>query len=738
MSTKVIDTIKPAGDFPVAEAHDIDVTGKRLDVVIEELEAETGGTKNYNDLENQPKVNGITLTGNKSTEDLGINIPTKTSQLQNDSNFLTEHQSLAAYAKKSEIPTIPQNISAFQNDAGYLTSHQDISGKADISAVESLSNRVFSTETEQASLSARMDAFTRLNEGSTTGDAELADARVSFNGVEYQNVGSAVRNQITDVRKDLSVFSANTVNELYFDKFANLFDKNSAVLDKTPKRGTGQTMYDFSDTEGGFSSEIYKVEPGDKLTFSTAWITVNYYDASGNFLSYTSANTISHIVPSDAAFMRFSVNQRNQMYFDDLVFTINRDLPEKPIKFHGESVMDACDRIRNYVEKKSPNLFDKNAIEYSKSYRRETGTSSINSTITSETTFISTQLWAVSEGDVIRVSRGWGTYLYYDENGVYIKSVSTADREFVVPSGVSYMRFHYGNQTDHMEDDFMMTINEPMPIKYTPYGYISEVGALDDRLSKVESAIVPNTDKAILILNFDQNLIEGDNRIAIMEQYGWKPSFVGGISPEITKEMLAKGWDLTSYWATSNVPADSQLSENSESALNACKLYVRTALDYYESNGFYNPTAWMCRQGKYGPTLGKALDFYGYKIVRTGHEGAFSRTLNADFTETNVNGIYSDNIEKVKSAIDTAVSNKSAVGVFTHYVVDDISEDRGYDCLKSVYVELMEYIKSLEVQGKLVVMNYREFYASQYPNQSHDNDYNRIIKRLNFIEGSHS
>ena len=64
--------------------------------------------------------------------------------------YLTEHQDLSGYAKKTDIPTVPTNISAFTNDKGYLTSipseyvtdselnrkgylteHQDISGKVD-------------------------------------------------------------------------------------------------------------------------------------------------------------------------------------------------------------------------------------------------------------------------------------------------------------------------------------------------------------------------------------------------------------------------------------------------------------------------------------------------------------------------------------------------------------------------------------------------------------------------------
>lgn len=62
-------------------------------------------------------------------------IPSKTSELTNDSGFLTQHQSLADYAKKTELPT---KTSQLTNDSGFLTQHQDLSAyakKTDIPSV---------------------------------------------------------------------------------------------------------------------------------------------------------------------------------------------------------------------------------------------------------------------------------------------------------------------------------------------------------------------------------------------------------------------------------------------------------------------------------------------------------------------------------------------------------------------------------------------------------------------------
>lgn len=57
------------------------------------------------------------------------------------------------------------------------------------------SERLKEIETERA----RIDQLTKMGEGSTTGDAELADIRVGNEGATYSNAGNAVRSQTKDV-----------------------------------------------------------------------------------------------------------------------------------------------------------------------------------------------------------------------------------------------------------------------------------------------------------------------------------------------------------------------------------------------------------------------------------------------------------------------------------------------------------------------------------------------------------
>ena len=68
-----------------------DKLGWHLDK-IESLIGGSGGTSDYNDLENKPSIAGVTLTGDKSLEDLGIQADAPTS-----SSIAPEYDNTATY-----------------------------------------------------------------------------------------------------------------------------------------------------------------------------------------------------------------------------------------------------------------------------------------------------------------------------------------------------------------------------------------------------------------------------------------------------------------------------------------------------------------------------------------------------------------------------------------------------------------------------------------------------------------
>ncbi len=67
-------------------------------------------------------------------------------------------------------------------------------------AVDNVNVRVQQNVNDIQTLSARVSSFENLAEGSTTGDAELIDGRISeFNGTVYANIGDAIRGQISEL-----------------------------------------------------------------------------------------------------------------------------------------------------------------------------------------------------------------------------------------------------------------------------------------------------------------------------------------------------------------------------------------------------------------------------------------------------------------------------------------------------------------------------------------------------------
>ena len=95
------------------------------------------------------------------------------------------------------------NVEDFQNmmvSVDNLMKEISDSGSQISSDAEHLYNQ---TKAQMDNIQKRMNTFTALKDGSTTGDAELKDIRVAYDGKEYGNAGEAVREQASDIHKAL-------------------------------------------------------------------------------------------------------------------------------------------------------------------------------------------------------------------------------------------------------------------------------------------------------------------------------------------------------------------------------------------------------------------------------------------------------------------------------------------------------------------------------------------------------
>lgn len=105
-------------------------------------------------------------------------------------------------ASKAKVDAIPANPKYTD------TIYDDTTIKADIASNKSsITSEITRATSKEMVLSSRMDTFTRLEEGSTTGDAELIDARIGADGTTYSNVGGAIRGQVTTLKEDLTQLS---------------------------------------------------------------------------------------------------------------------------------------------------------------------------------------------------------------------------------------------------------------------------------------------------------------------------------------------------------------------------------------------------------------------------------------------------------------------------------------------------------------------------------------------------
>ena len=201
----------------------------------------------------------------------------------------------------------------------------------------------------------RIDSLTSLSEGSTTGDAELIDGRIGADGVNYDNLGNAIRSQFTKLNEKIKCeFSIDYSNNIIKGKYISSTGKEVSLSEYNyVKMLNVHGLYSITlknvATGGSASVVAYnenKVLIGkintSNFTPSTETILLNdniYYIS----ISYSDTATLS-IKGSGVNYITYD-NQNKLKYLVGSVFeySLSSPLKYKKINSNGQLVNTAYD-----------------------------------------------------------------------------------------------------------------------------------------------------------------------------------------------------------------------------------------------------------------------------------------------------------------------------------------------------------------------------------------------------------
>lgn len=147
----------------------------------------------------------------QSSYDLLDDLIDQTQDLINNYNYATLMEKLTQASSEATISatTAKECADELKNSTDFINTLDEKVAAQDskIEKIEASTSHITTKQnTKIAALKTRMSSFTSLKDGSTTGDAELIDARIGADGTKYASAGDAMRGQVEKLNDDLTQY----------------------------------------------------------------------------------------------------------------------------------------------------------------------------------------------------------------------------------------------------------------------------------------------------------------------------------------------------------------------------------------------------------------------------------------------------------------------------------------------------------------------------------------------------
>ena len=286
----------------------------------------------------------------------------------------------------------------------------------------------FKTETENDVnvLEARMNTFTSLPSGSTTGDAELQDIRVGEDGCVYESAGESVRSQFAELNTYLIEKESNCLEPT--NLFSVLKATQGAYLNEFGEKVVNSLfiLSDYISVEG--FTNVYVSTPTGNI--------INFYNKNKEWLRSITTYAYKINITDDVAYLRIAFNKKVQLA-DAYVGVVPAGTEKYKYTLKNTELPNQLIEKSNALTEKTIDLLCKGKMTQDV-ILDEYGTTEENS------------LFALS--DYICVANLTEVYVstpkdnlvnFYNGNKEWVSSIRTNGEKVLIPSSVEFLRIGF-------------------------------------------------------------------------------------------------------------------------------------------------------------------------------------------------------------------------------------------------------------------------------------------------------